>query len=177
MEALIALARATHRPTLVIEGKPTAGASVKSTQPVAAEHAELQIDMLKAMGRLEGHTLARDQSLTSLRTLALIFTRLGKPGAEVCAAVADKLAPLYPTGDTAIDRELLELLIFTDSPSAPAKALAQRATAKDDWQDIATSAVLQRNEGYARAAESAAASRPNRAQIATMFSGSPDQPP
>jgi putative heme-binding domain-containing protein len=44
------------------------------------------------------------------------------------------------------------------------------ATAIDDWQDIATSAVLQRNEGYARAAESAAASRPNRAQIATMFS-------
>lgn len=170
MEALIALARTTHRPTLVIEGKPAAGASVKSTQPVAAEHAELQIDMLKAMGRLEGHTLARDQSLASLRTLALIFTRLGKPGPEVCAAVADKLAPLYPTGDTAIDRELLELLIFTDSPIAPAKALAQMATAKDDWQDIATSAVLQRNEGYARAAESAAASRPNRAQIATMFS-------
>ncbi len=170
MEALIALARATHRPTLVIEGKPAAGASVKSTQPVAAEHAELQIEMLKTMGRLEGHTLSRDQSLTSLRTLALIFTRLGKPGPEVCAAVADKLAPLYPTGDTAIDRELLELLIFTDSPTAPAKALAQMATAKDDWQDIATSAVLQRNEGYARAAESAAASRPNRAQIATMFS-------
>lgn len=170
MEALIALARATHRPTLVIEGKPAAGASVKSTQTVAAEHAELQIEMLKAMGRLEGHTLARDQSLASLRTLALIFTRLGKPGPEVCAAVADKLAPLYPTGDTAIDRELLELLIFTDSPTAPAKALAQMATAKDDWQDIATSAVLQRNEGYARAAESAAASRPNRAQIATMFS-------
>lgn len=170
MEALIALARATHRPTLVIEGKPTAGASVKSTQPVAAEHAELQIEMLKAMGRLEGHTLSRDQSLTSLRTLALIFTRLGKPDPEVCAAVADKLAPLYPTGDTAIDRELLELLIFTDSPTAPAKALAQMATAKDDWQNIATSAVLQRNEGYARAAESAAASRPNRAQIATMFS-------
>jgi putative heme-binding domain-containing protein len=170
MEALIALARATHRPQLIIAGKPAPGASVKSTQPVAAEHAELQIDMLKAIGRLGGHTLSRDQSLASLRTLALIFTRLGKPSPEVCAAVADKLAPLYPTGDTAIDRELLDLLIFTDSPTAPAKALAQMATAKDDWQDIATSAVLQRNEGYARAAESAAASRPNRAQIATMFS-------
>lgn len=170
MEALIALARATHRPQLVIEGKPAAGASVRSTQPVAAEHAELQIEMLKAMGRLEGHQLSRDQSLASLRTLALIFTRLGKPDAEVCAAVAEKLTPLYPTGDSAIDRELLDLLIFTDAPSAPAKALAQMATATDDWQDIATSAVLQRNEGYARAAESAAASRPNRAQIATMFS-------
>lgn len=170
MEALIALARATHRPQLVMEGKPAPGASVKSTQPVTAEHAELQIEMLKTMGNLEGHTLSREQSLASLRTLALIFTRLGKPAPEVCAAVADKLEPLYPTGDTAIDRELLDLLIFTDSPTAPAKALAQMATAKDDWQDIATSAVLQRNEGYARAAESAAASRPNRAQIATMFS-------
>jgi putative heme-binding domain-containing protein len=170
MEALIALARATHRPELVIEGKPASGASVHSTQPVAAEHAELQIEMLKTMGRLEGHTLSREQSLTSLRTLALIFTRLGKPDPEVCMAVAEKLDPLYPTGDTTIDRELLDLLIFLDAPAAPAKALAQMATAKDDWQDIATSAVLQRNEGYARAAESAAASRPNRAQIATMFS-------
>lgn len=170
IEGLIALARATNRPQLIIEGKPSPGASVHSTHPVSAEHAPLQLQMLEALTRLEGQKLSRDQSLATLRTLGLIFTRLGKPDPEVCAAIAERLSPLYPTTDTTVDRELLDLLIFLDSPAAPAKALAQMATATDDWQDLADSTVLQRNEGYARAAESAAASRPNRAQIATMFS-------
>jgi putative heme-binding domain-containing protein len=170
IEATIALARASNRPQLLIEGKPAPGASVKSTVPVTAEHAPLQRRMLESLASLAGHQLSRDQSLAAFRALGLIFTRLGKPDAEICAAIAEHLDPLYPTGDSAIDRELCDLLIFVDSTAIPAKALAQMATAKDDWQDIASTSVLARNEGYARAAAAAAASRPNRAQIATMFS-------
>ncbi len=169
IEAIIALTRASERPQLVIEGKPAPGESVKSTRPVSAENAPLQIQMLEALGRLQGQNLNRQQSLASLRALGLIFTRLGKPDPEVCSAVADTLEPIYPTGDSAIDHDLCELLVFLDSPAVVAKALAQMAVAKDDWQDLAAASVLARHDGYARAAQAAAASRPNRAQIATMF--------
>lgn len=169
IEAIVALARASERPQLVIEAKPAPGESVKSTRPVSAENAPLQIQMLKALGRLQGAKLSREQSLAALRALGLIFTRLGKPDPEVCAAIAERLEPLYPTRDTALDRELCELLIFLDSPAIVSKALAQMAVAKDDWQDLAADSLLARHEGYARAAQAAAASRPNRAQIATMF--------
>jgi putative heme-binding domain-containing protein len=43
------------------------------------------------------------------------------------------------------------------------------ATATDDWEDLASHSVLSRHDGYARAAQSAASSRPNRQQIAFMF--------
>ncbi len=169
IEAIVALARASERPQLVIEGKPAPGESVKSMRPVAAENAPLQNAMLEALGRLSEHELNREQSLASLRALGLIFTRLGKPDDEVCAAVAEHLEPIYPTGDSAIDHELCELLVFLDSRVIVGKALAQMAVARDDWQDLATGTVLARHEGYARAAQAAAASRPNRAQITAMF--------
>ncbi len=50
-----------------------------------------------------------------------------------------------------------------------AKTLGLMATAHDDDQAIATDALLARNTGYAKAAEEAHQSRPNRQQIAYMF--------
>ncbi len=51
-----------------------------------------------------------------------------------------------------------------------AKALALVATAADDSEALASDAVLARNAGYAGAAEAAHKSRPNRQQIALMWS-------
>jgi putative heme-binding domain-containing protein len=43
------------------------------------------------------------------------------------------------------------------------------ATAKDDWEAIATDSVLARNDGYAKAANEASSSRPNKQQFAYLF--------
>jgi putative heme-binding domain-containing protein len=49
------------------------------------------------------------------------------------------------------------------------KALGLLGTVHDDFKEIASDAVLSRNDGYANAARAAAGSRPNAQQIAFMF--------
>src|SRR5205823_7456694 len=75
----------------------------------------------------------------------------------------------YPHKDSSANRELCQLLIFLDSKTVVAKTLSLMATAKDDWEALATDAVLARNESYARAANDASSSRPNKQQISYMF--------
>lgn len=169
IEAAVALARAHGAPPEALKEKPAAGASTAGIGPVSPDKAELQLEMLKAMSRLEGADLSIDQHLAALRALELIFIRLGKPSPEVCAAVVEKLDPLFPSQDENINRELSQILIALDDPKAPSKSLALMAQAKDDFQAVASDAVLSRNDGYANAARAAAGSRPNAQQISYMF--------
>jgi putative heme-binding domain-containing protein len=60
--------------------------------------------------------------------------------------------------------------VFLNSKTVVSKALALVATAADDSEALASDAVLARNAGYAGAAEAAHKSRPNRQQIALMWS-------
>jgi putative heme-binding domain-containing protein len=101
--------------------------------------------------------------------LQLILIRLGKPDAEVCAKIAEQFDPLFPSEDPYINRELCQILVAIDSKQIVGKTLAAMATAKDDFQEVASDAVLSRNDGYANAARAAAGSRPNAQQIAYMF--------
>ncbi len=61
-----------------------------------------------------------------------------------------------------------QILVAIDSTQVVSKTLGLMATAKDDFQDVATDAVLSRNDGYANAARAAAGSRPNAQQISYM---------
>lgn len=167
IEALVALARASgKRPPADL--KAPAGFSTPGVGPVAPEDAEFQGQMFLALARLGKVSLSLDQKLAALRALELIITRLGKPDADTCDKVVAGLDLLYPADNALINRELCQLLVVLDSPTAPVKTLAMMATAQDDSQAIASDAVLSRNEGYASAAREAAGSRPNAQQIAYM---------
>jgi putative heme-binding domain-containing protein len=169
IEATIALARIHGTRTQAPAVKPAPGSSSLGISDVAPENIELQLRMLETLSRLEGAELSLGQHLGALRALQLIFIRLGKPAPEVCEAILEKLEPLYPSEDDSINRELCQILIALDSTQAPAKTIALMATAKDDFQAVATDAVLSRNDGYANAARAAAGSRPNAQQISYMF--------
>ncbi len=169
IEAVVALARVNGAKGAAPAGKPAAGSSSPGIGPVAADQTALQARLLEALGRLEGATLSLPQKLGALRALQLVLIRLGKPDEATCAAVAEKLDAHYPAEDPMLNRELCQLLIALDSPKAPSKTLALMATAKDDFQAVASDAVLSRNDGYANAARAAAGSRPNAQQIAYMF--------
>ena len=169
LEAVIALARVNGGTSTPPASKPEPGASSQALSPVPADKVELQLGLLKALGRLEGASLSRGQQLAALRALQLVFTRLGKPDAEVCARICEKLEPLYPADDAMLNRELCQLLVALDSTVAPSRTLGLMATAADDFQEVASDAVLSRNDGYANAARAAAGSRPNAQQIAYMF--------
>ncbi len=172
IEGIIALARVTGAKSNHEGGRPAAKPTGTSSEPignVAPENIELQGLMLKSLGKLEGLKLPLSQQLAALRATQLILIRLGKPDADTCAKVAEKLDALYPAEDPLINRELCQILVAVDSPKVVSKTLALMATAKDDFQEVATDAVLSRNDGYANAARAAAGSRPNAQQIDYMF--------
>ncbi|MCA1962588.1 MAG: c-type cytochrome [Prosthecobacter sp.] len=171
IEGIIALARVSGAKGAYEGGRPAAKPTGTSSEPignVAPENVELQNQMLAALARLEGHPLSTSQSLAALRALQLVLIRLGKPDAEICAKIAEKLEPAYPAEDPSINRELCQLLVAVDSTQVVSRTLALMATAKDDFQEVASDAVLSRNDGYANAARAAAGSRPNAQQIAYM---------
>ncbi|MEZ5387329.1 MAG: c-type cytochrome [Prosthecobacter sp.] len=171
IEAIIALARvsgAKDQSQHTESGAKPKASSSEPISPVSPENAELQGRMLLALGGLKGASLPSSQRLAALRATQLILTRLGKPDAEVCERIAEVLEAAYPSDDPMINRELCQLLVAVDSPQVVSKTLALMATAKDDFQEVASDAVLSRNDGYANAARAAAGSRPNAQQISYM---------
>ena len=97
-----------------------------------------------------------------LRAYELCFTRLGKPDAAICNAVAAKLNPLFPSKDQLENREIVSLLVFLDSPTIVAASCRCWPPRTTPAAALATEKVLARNEGYAKAAQDIANSRPNR---------------
>jgi len=172
IEGIIALARVTGAKINSEGGRPAAKPTGTSSGPigyVSPENVELEGRMLLALGKLVGAKLTLDEQLAALRALELILIRLGKPEADICAQISTALDLAYPSENAFLNRELCQILIAIDSPTVVSKTLALMATAKDDFQEVATDAVLSRNEGYANAARAAAGSRPNAQQISYMF--------
>jgi putative heme-binding domain-containing protein len=169
IEALIALARVSGATSAHEGGKAASKPKSTSSEPISPvqpQNVELQNSILLALSTIQpppGHELA------SLRALQLVLTRLGKPNADICEKIAAALDPLFPTDNAQINRELCQILVAIDSKQVVSKTLALMATAKDDFQEVATDAVLSRNDGYANAARAAAGSRPNAQQIDYMF--------
>ncbi|OAI55529.1 heme-binding protein [Verrucomicrobiaceae bacterium SCGC AG-212-N21] len=170
IEAIVALARVNRaQATVAPESKPPPGSSDLPVANTAPDHVKLQVRLLDALASIELGTLDLEHQLRVLRAYQLVFTRLGKPAPEVCAKVAARLDVYYPHKDNAVNRELCQTLVFVDSKSVAAKTLGLMAVAKDDWEAIASDSVLARNDGYAKAANEASSSRPNKQQIAYMF--------
>ncbi len=173
IEALTALARmgrsARATEISLAEAAKKSGISSNAVPPTLPEDTDLQERVLGALSRIEIKTLERDQQLGLLRALQLAFTRFGKPGPVVCSTIATKLDPLFPCNDASINRELVALLSFLDSPNIVAKTVPLLGTTRDEGGELASDSVLARNEGYARAATAMRDSRPNRQAIAYAY--------
>ena len=126
--------------------------------------------ILESLASIDLQKLDTNQQLQLLRAYQLAFTRMGKPDAATCSVVAANLEPAFPSKDASVNRELCQVLVFVDSKQVVAKTLGLVATAQDDSEALASDEVLARNAGYARAAEEVHKSRPNKQQIALMWS-------
>ncbi len=129
----------------------------------------LQGKVIEALGRFDFAKLPAELRLPLLRAWQLTFTRMGKPAPEVCASVVAKLDPLFPHTDNLVNRELVALLVYLDSPTIVAKTVPLLSTSRDDYQEIATESLLSRNSNYASAVNETSSSRPNRQQIAYAY--------
>lgn len=129
--------------------------------------ADEQKTVLGILGGLDPKSLSQDQLLAYLRAHSLAFIRMGEPKDK--AAMIARFAPLFPSGNNAVDRDLVELLIYLGDPKVVPKTLQLMATAKDDHVEYTNDAVLGRNSRYASAARAVSQSRPNLQQYSYLF--------
>ncbi len=172
LEALIALARlgrSADAQAAALEAQKKPGVSSGPVFATLPADTALQKQILDALGRFDLATLPPELRFGFLRAYQLAFTRLGRPAPELRAAVAARLDPLFPGKDALENRELVQLLVFVDSPTIVGKTVPLLATTQDAGETLASDAVLARNEGYAKAAQAMTASRPNRQAIAYAY--------
>ncbi|MFY9342648.1 MAG: c-type cytochrome, partial [Planctomycetota bacterium] len=72
--------------------------------------------VLDALGKLPWAPLAHPERIAWLRVHALALMRLGPASEAQRMAVAQRLAPLFPTGNERQDQDLAELLAYVDAP-------------------------------------------------------------
>lgn len=82
----------------------------------------LQQPILAALNKIDLKALKGIDRVTLIRDYMLTFTRMGEPDAETKSQLAAHLAPLFPTNDPALNRDLCELLVYLGDASIVAKA-------------------------------------------------------
>ena len=170
---------------VAIERQPSvawAERALAETRPQAAIEAlialarvgdkSLQPQIIAALGRLDFAAQPEALKLPLLRAWELAFTRLGKPASEVCAQLAKKFDPLFPSADRLIDRELVSLLIYLESPTVVAKAVPLLVVAEPIVQtpeEMGSAALTSRNDGYGKVVKDVTNRRSDRQQIAFAY--------
>ena len=137
---------------------------------VGEKHFQPQI--IDALSRIDYAKQAPELRLPLLRAWELTFIRMGKPDGATCARVAALLDPLFPAPDSLVNRELVSLLIFLDSPTVVAKTVPLLSVAERPGtapEEIASRALLARNDGYGRTVQSVTDARSDRQQIAYAY--------
>ncbi len=127
--------------------------------------AALQVRLLEAMSRLPASGLSEDQKLEALRVLGLCFIRMGAPDPETAAEVAAALNPLYPATSDALNRELVALLVYLNSPDVVAKTLPLLAQESLEVEGLELGDELLSRSGYGKAFAQTQESNPQRQQI------------
>ena len=94
-------------------------------------NSSLQLRILDALKRLDLAKLSEPQLREALRAYQLCFIRMGRPtDPGVGPAVASRLDALYPNDDKDVNRELMQLLVYLESPGVVSKSLALLEKAK-----------------------------------------------
>jgi putative heme-binding domain-containing protein len=106
-------------------------------------------NLLTALEKLDIKNLTDQQALTLLRTYQLAFARQGKPSDEWRKRVLDRLDPLFPSENERQNAELLQLLVYLESPTIVSRGvvhmlkLAGQTEPIPNWSELA-----KRNAGY-----------------------------
>jgi len=105
--------------------------------------------VLEALGKINHKALDDLGQLAYLRTYQLAMIRLGAPSDDERSKLIEKLDPLFPSSNEALDAELVQLLVYLESPTVVAKGvqliekLASEQEPIPQWNKIA-----ERNKGY-----------------------------
>ncbi|MED5586375.1 MAG: family 16 glycoside hydrolase [Verrucomicrobiota bacterium] len=129
-----------------------------------------QADLLESLSQHPQAEMSDDQKLESLRVLALCFIRMGKPDEASAKQVIASISPLYPAKTDALNRELVDMLVYLGSPEVVAKTvplLNQEAAGLEEIEF--DDALLKRSGRYGNSFLSQKANNPQRQQIHYAF--------
>jgi putative heme-binding domain-containing protein len=110
--ALVALAR--------VSGKDVWHREASTPAPDSA----LQKRMLAALDRLAWSQLGVGDQLDLLRAYTLVFTRLSPPGDEARRHLIDRFDPLVPAATRDLNVQLVNLLVYLQSPAVAQKGMS-----------------------------------------------------
>jgi len=129
-----------------------------------------QAALLEAISQHSQADMNDDQKLEALRVLALCFIRMGKPDEASAREVISAISPLYPARTDALNRELVDMLVYLGSADVVAKTvplLSQEAVGQEEIEF--DDALLKRSGRYGNSFLNQKANNPQRQQIHYAF--------
>ncbi len=123
-----------------------------------------QSALLRRLAQLDFASLSETQMLGALRAVALTFIRLGKPNPEQREEWIAKLDAHLPSSSDDVNTELVNLLVYLESPTVIKKTIDLINNRKPpkipDWSQLAS-----RNAGYGGTVEKVMANHPPSREI------------
>jgi putative heme-binding domain-containing protein len=86
------------------------------------KNADLQPQIIAALNRIDLKALKGISRNTLIRDYWLTVSRHGEPNDELAKTILDRLSPLFPLGDSGLDRDLCELLVMLGDKTIVARA-------------------------------------------------------
>ena len=126
--------------------------------------------LLDALSQLSPADMSEAQKLEALRVLSLCFIRMGKPDAATAEEIITAISPLYPAKTDALNRELVDMLVYLGSPDVVAKTvplLSQEAVGLEEIEF--DDDLLKRSGRYGNSFLNQKANNPQRQQIHYAF--------
>lgn len=105
--------------------------------------------VLASLGKVNPKALDEQGQLALVRSYQLAMIRLGQPSDDERGGLIQKFDAMFPSSNESLDAELVQLLVYLESPTVVPKgvALIEKLAAEDEpvpqWSKIA-----ERNKGY-----------------------------
>jgi putative heme-binding domain-containing protein len=109
--------------------------------------ASLEPKLLERLAAIDLAVLPEAEQLEYLRALSLVFIRMGQPDQKTATAFNSKLDAFYPAESDALNRELVNVLVYLNSPTVIGKTLELMQHPKKQSVE-GMQELLARNSGY-----------------------------
>jgi putative heme-binding domain-containing protein len=109
------------------------------------------------------------QQLDYLRALSLLFIRLGPPDEALRQAFIQQLDAHYPAESAPLNRELVQVLVYLESPTVIAKAVELLGQPSAESQQAVIDPLLARNQGYGGTIADMIRNQPDLERLAAAF--------
>ncbi|MEO2018108.1 MAG: family 16 glycoside hydrolase [Fuerstiella sp.] len=143
-------------------------AMARGAEQTGLESAAVKATSVKALHDIEFAGLSTSQQLNYLRSLSLVFLRLGYASDEDQTKFLPKLDDHFPSTDGNLNRELCQMLVYLKSPTVVARTI-ELMNQEPQRQDIDMTDLLARNAGYGKAIHAMIANQPDKDQVWYAF--------